>query len=1403
MDKEFRLETLKSAAYWVEETELQHIPLVMRKEYALLKQSVRSKDVCGAMFRIKDLCEISMKIPVIMSVIAITYYMESRSGFVIKDITELRKENETSQKGLRKEAEKSDVLQKFVELLLKMYGTPLSIGNWNDLINLLISNSNIFELDATLKQILDKTKVLIHTKIGEYRSIPNWRNKVMGHGTLAIDTDRYWDQIEDLVLALKKYFEGVDREDRLDFLYEKAYIDDTGRTMIVNGVHYPISIYVHAHADKNLYYFDSFFSNKKMVEITDYVTAPSILAENEQYVKIYEKCSVYKHAKGQKKVRRITNSEEREKFACLHHVSKFMEPKYVIRKISEFMEKNSRGVLCLEMEQGMGKSVLAHYLDGRYQTEIVTKPLHAVVRVYHIRDMQFRHEDRKTDFFTALEANLKAYSGVKTLEVDEEEYEDANGNHLRELMKKGGMEGQKGFAELLHMFRLRYEEEAGAEDIKFVYIIDGIDELNADTRCILDSLPSDFILNSFDEQELNHVYILLFSRMRDEIGLSDTARECIEYAEQLAGGNIIRFHSHNEAYLELLREYMKKNYGVGSRESCERMIDHAERKFLYIRPYMAMGEQVMKTEAAVAAAVVAGNYIELLLTSYYGASRHNVYLVLSAIALFGSVSIKKICDLIFFTEVTYDCIGIINDILPLLIVKRTERENEYAFANEEYAEYILSKFKDPVTEVVFRFRISVIHWAEQMETNRKNEISAEAWADHVSKILRMDHWFLDHPSESMETDRYINALLTIHQKAPDTIYACFVKKELERMIYKYLQILSFSPDNRLSERRLLDLGLDGRLGKRDTELQKLRYDVSMKWAGYCRKRKAWDDLWVRLLFRQKAWLGNSLAGTGLGVYQEVIKEWHDEGLVNHLIALTEEEMEHSPHLGHGIHLEFLLQEVQEEHLQKKLFHTLIGVYRSYAGYRKNKKRSEFMEEQRKREICGILESAKRYHDPANDKYIDEMLEVYRPGVGWEQTMHACIKELKSLADNSSAGSVITCLEKLEEVKRNGQIWGWEKDAFQAGERSEALYREYQRTQVEVTNRLLDHITVMYHAKQYEEVKNCLHHLSCARCIESYEREDRERVESWLGLYAEIAELSFRNGEIRLLRDLELNYRRVLHFYDACMRTVPLGIYSDDIYLEEVDPSQRLHEWEKTYILRCSSFRYEVPGSGDMPYMVSISLCKYLQELYEDHRQEEYDQWNQRIEAYMDKNVSIQNILSIKNISSMKNISWGHHILLSSQTMQTLLWIDHWQCVRYYRSLEKRDARSSTEWEARLRDQFSVRWNEIQNAMCHIREIQHDRDQEDALKFNITGILYFSKMLPDTIAVTEEIRAVLLDKIHALKSSEEESMVLRVWLDRLLDILNDKNRWFHTRQEFKVSMIRIPFYGKEHRLKSSE
>ena len=217
------------------------------------------------------------------------------------------------------------------------------------------------------------------------------------------------------------------------------------------------------------------------------------------------------------------------------------------------------------------------------------------MRVYHIRDMQFREENPARDFFTALSSNLSSFVGEQ-LEMDNEDYY-IDGKDIRQQMEHGGDDAPAAFCQYLELFRERYEEEltdheGTEEELKLVYILDGIDELGSNAGSVLDAIPDPVFLNALPEE--NHIYLILLSRIQDEEDLQGTAREWIREAEKKAG-RIVRFDGGNECYLALLKKNICRRITKKlSDEQANDIIEKAQRKFFVYPAVSGKGRQCAK-----------------------------------------------------------------------------------------------------------------------------------------------------------------------------------------------------------------------------------------------------------------------------------------------------------------------------------------------------------------------------------------------------------------------------------------------------------------------------------------------------------------------------------------------------------------------------------------------------------------------------------------------------------------------------------------------------------------------------------------------------------------------------------------------------------------------------------------
>ena len=154
--------------------------------------------------------------------------------------------------------------------------------------------SALFELDSDLVSILLRTAQLykvrpriVNGELDRYEDVGNWRNKTIGHGTLAIHTEDYWEQVYDLVKGLHAYF-SKDKDGRsLSNCYENINIvqekNNTCEYVLqIGNKRHVISEYIYFF-DNEYYFFDSYYSRQRYTEVTDYFNEPKRLKNNYCY----------------------------------------------------------------------------------------------------------------------------------------------------------------------------------------------------------------------------------------------------------------------------------------------------------------------------------------------------------------------------------------------------------------------------------------------------------------------------------------------------------------------------------------------------------------------------------------------------------------------------------------------------------------------------------------------------------------------------------------------------------------------------------------------------------------------------------------------------------------------------------------------------------------------------------------------------------------------------------------------------------------------------------------------------------------------------------------------------------------------------------------------------------------
>lgn len=642
---------------WAEE--IGNIPSMLDYSYHLLRYLVENGRVYGSMLQCQNFYEALMKIPVIMCLIVI--------------------ENEPANKDRK---EYSEVIRRALE-------QPLSMGSWYELACRIKKRRATLGIPDTLSDILTRTADLYQLEVTEkYQDVVNWRNSEVGHGALRFEDDpAYQQELRNLLVHIKDYF-----EDGINVLYGNACFltgnekladrkDCTPESqpaviLRVEGVDYTIRNYID---DKELkvFLFDSFYSKRKEIKYTSYADGQEEIKKNDFFSRLYDQFVLKGTADFELAAQLITREQE-QILECLHMPPEYIEPKILVGMLRDQMEQLDHGIITVKMERGTGKSALASRMNGLYYQKSLVRG--AFARSYHIRNASLRGVE---DFINAVNFSFRhSYDSGRDLYGASEELLSLS---LNDDNKPAAM------ARFLNYYHRKYDQEYT------VLLIDGIDELTPETEEILGFIPS-----SADLDE--GVFVILLSRFADENTVAGRSREYVSRAEQFADA-VIGVRRTDEANLEPLEKCLdqwRKKTG-GTVDTAE-LLKKADHRFLYLKAYLALPQDMVLDSKDEYAFI--RSYMENLLSLYGPRQQHKIREIAAVIALFPSVTLNQYQDYLNCLSLTYEFIGLFNDLMPLLTVMHADGEACYEFADQAYREFVLREYPDAVMEVLHFFEQS-------------------------------------------------------------------------------------------------------------------------------------------------------------------------------------------------------------------------------------------------------------------------------------------------------------------------------------------------------------------------------------------------------------------------------------------------------------------------------------------------------------------------------------------------------------------------------------------------------------------------------------------------------------------------------------------------------------------------
>ena len=666
----------KNESLWTQQ--LDSVPSMIYFEYAQLKSLAREGQVYGVLLQCKDTYETILKIPVIMTLVIIDSDPKYKDG-----------------------AEYAEIMKAFLE-------SPMSMGNWDNLARVIVSKNKNLQLPEDLIEILKRTRRLYSAEItATVSNVVNWRNETIGHGALKFQDDvSYQEEVSSLLTLLKEYFSGVGKFS-IKGLYDDCYfqcgenklvagcyernIDNVSMSLHVAAQTFPVANYVND-CDLKWYLFESFYRRKNLVKYNSFIDGKNNTIQNKYFSDLFAK-HVLQGSKASAVTSDYISREEDLILEYLHMPSDYVAPTRIVELLQEKMAKIEKGVITISMERGTGKSAFANKMSGLYHPKPLMK--NSLSRCYHVSNAAlrglsdftnsinngFRHSFNPADDFWGSTEELPSLS----LETDNP---------------------AESMAEFLNFYHEKYRKDYT------ILIIDGIDETTEQAERILDYIPS-------KDQLEDGVFVVLTTRFADEETVKGKSKKYIDKAAKLAD-SLLEVRRHDEINVDLLNRYIDhytKTFKFEQHIDKETLIEKSDYRILYLRAYLGISDRVDLDNTNETKFIK--SYMDYILSFYGISQKQTLKEIAVSIALFPGISIKQYQEYLNCQEITYEFVGLFNDLMPLLTVTHLDGEDVYEFADTAYADFVIEQYSDIVKDVIHYFNDSLkVHLGLYLKNGR-------------------------------------------------------------------------------------------------------------------------------------------------------------------------------------------------------------------------------------------------------------------------------------------------------------------------------------------------------------------------------------------------------------------------------------------------------------------------------------------------------------------------------------------------------------------------------------------------------------------------------------------------------------------------------------------------------------
>lgn len=662
---------------WIDETI--YIPTILATEYNRLRRLLLDNQIMGGIFELKDVVELSIKLPVILAM-AISLNDETNRLSITKS--------------------------RAFGLLLS---GSLSLGHWVNIAKKLLDESF---LSSSIKKILSNTLeyLTVDNKQKESINVVAWRNKRIGHGAFSEElNDEIREEIYDILRSLKHVFESnsdlfedykiyqnsanvmklleltdIESENSIDELLVKfndQFISLRPFLIVIGN---------------RIYLYDSFLDGKK-VGYLDYVHADKISIVVDEITNIYKDLNQKNIILSLGNVNGLVLEEDEVSYLT-SNMRDLIKPDYIINQIKSWIDTYSKGIFKLQMDSGMGKSTIVKMLDPFLKESLGKKHIDipgVSVRCFYINNtysakLTFFRDSIRKDFYKT--DNGKVFKG-----------DDISFNTKEE------------FAKFLNQFIEYYKQLSySGYDVntKLLLIIDALDESFQNNKSeILSVIPDSELL--YDD-----IYIIVTYRtdnMLEYLVRSEVA--CISFTDSL----IVSADNYNNQ--ELVGQYILKFIPHISKHDSSIIQSIAIASTTFLRAnILRYIPSIIKHRTILYDSDVFQSYFDKLHFLYsdkYYEKVKNIVILLSLGEI--PLSLKQMSVVLDETLDDFQILCILDDLGPILSKVHTSLGVTYSIKHIEIKRFILNYFSFDAELLIITFLNKIIDLLNSNEPIREME----------------------------------------------------------------------------------------------------------------------------------------------------------------------------------------------------------------------------------------------------------------------------------------------------------------------------------------------------------------------------------------------------------------------------------------------------------------------------------------------------------------------------------------------------------------------------------------------------------------------------------------------------------------------------------------------------------